>query len=193
MNAMYDPYTYKRRRCIISFVPVLVFLIICLFVPIISYVVIQPRVPRFVLEDLYVDSHSKNSSVIVKLSSTNPSHNTSVNYINMNLHIRVLGGFETERVFLGGTFQQKPRSTKTWEAVVAKNNDTGNPTGAFLVRHGEANGDVIADMKIQWKRGIFSPLKFGLQVTCPVLLNLKDLSYADTIRTMSTCSHHFQF
>ncbi|KAL9842177.1 hypothetical protein AtNW77_Chr2g0246691 [Arabidopsis thaliana] len=161
----------KNGKTIIYFgVPAaLILLIICVFA--FNYIAIQPRVPRFMLEDLYVDPLS-NTSVIVKLSSTNPSYKSSVYYRKISLHVL------------------EPRTVRLWTAVIANNNDNGKPTGAFLVRHGMYYGHVIADIVFQWKSGIFSFKEFGLHVRCPVLLRLEDLSSA-TIRAGSTCSQHF--
>ncbi|KAG7642249.1 hypothetical protein ISN44_As02g021810 [Arabidopsis suecica] len=178
----------KNGKTIIYFgVPAALFLlIICVFA--FSYIAIQPRVPRFMLEDLYVDPLS-NTSVIVKLSSTNPSSESSVYYREISLHVLVGEKFETESVFLQSR-RQEPRTVRLWTAVIANNNDNGKPTGAFLVRHGMYYGHVIADIVFQWKSGIFSFKEFGLHVRCPVLLRLEDLSSA-TIRAGSTCSQHF--
>ncbi|XP_010474535.1 PREDICTED: NDR1/HIN1-like protein 12 [Camelina sativa] len=185
-------YSDKRRTKIIYVVSGLaVLLVTCVLAVVFSLVAIQPRVPRFVLEDLYVDDdHLSNSSVIVKLSSTNPSYKTSVYYSNMNLHMRVRKFFdyETESVSLESKLQE-PREDVTWTAVVANDNDNVRPIGAFKGRDGKADGDVIADMKIQWKSKIFRSPKFGLRVTCSVLVRLKDLSSADT-KLKSACSHH---
>ncbi|AEC07966.1 hypothetical protein ISN45_At02g021360 [Arabidopsis thaliana x Arabidopsis arenosa] len=178
----------KNGKTIIYFgVPAaLILLIICVFA--FNYIAIQPRVPRFMLEDLYVDPLS-NTSVIVKLSSTNPSYKSSVYYRKISLHVLVGEKFETESVFLQSR-RQEPRTVRLWTAVIANNNDNGKPTGAFLVRHGMYYGHVIADIVFQWKSGIFSFKEFGLHVRCPVLLRLEDLSSA-TIRAGSTCSQHF--
>lgn len=106
----------------------------------------------------------------------------------MNLHVRVLGNFETESVLVENKLQE-PRGFATWTAVVATNNDKVRPSGTFLVRNGLADGDVIADLMIQWKWWIFSSAERGYQVRCPVLLRLEDLSSA-IAKPMSTCSHH---
>ncbi|CAH8263862.1 unnamed protein product [Arabidopsis lyrata] len=140
----------------------------------------------FMLEDLYVDPHSP--SVFVNLSSTNPSSKSSVYYSKLSLHVLVPGDFETETVFLQSK-RQKPREVTTWTAVLANNNDNLKRTWDFLVSHGIADGYVIADIKFQWKSGIFSFRKFGLHVRCPVLLILDDLS--STSRAVFPCSQHF--
>lgn len=124
----------------------------------------------------------------MQLSSTNPSPKSSVYYTQMKIHVRVLADFETEGVFLENKLQE-PRGVATWTAVVATNSNEVRPSGTFLVRNGLADGDVIADLMIQWKSGIFSSSKYGYQVRCPVLLRLEDLSSA-IAKPMSTCSHH---
>ncbi|CAL9234489.1 unnamed protein product, partial [Arabidopsis halleri] len=151
-----------------------------------SYLATQPRVPQFMLEDLYVDPQSP--SVFVNLSSTNPSSKSSVYYSKLSLHVLVPGDFETETVFLQSK-RQKPREVTTWTAVLANNNDNLKRTWDFLVIHGIADGYVIADIMFQWKSSIFSFRKFGLHVRCPVLLILDDLSSAS--RAVFPCSQHF--
>lgn len=82
---------------------------------------------------------------------------------------------------------QEPREVTTWTAVVASNNDNNDKShGAFQIRNGEINGDVVADLSFQWKSWIFS-IKPNLHVTCPVMLNLKDLT-SSVPKPMSSCS-----
>lgn len=125
----------------------------------------------------------------VKLSSNNPSPKSSVYYSKIGLRVWVEGDFETESVFLDSTLQHT-RGVVTWTAVVATNSDSAKPSGSFQVRDGVTKGDVIADLSIQWKSGIFWSSKFSLRVRCPVLLNLKDLT-STVSKPMSSCSHHF--
>ncbi|KAJ4903101.1 Late embryogenesis abundant (LEA) hydroxyproline-rich glycoprotein family [Raphanus sativus] len=141
-------------------------------------------VPRFMLDDVSLDPVS-GSKVLVKLSSTNPS-SSRIYYSEMSLHVQMEEIFETERVLLQSTVQA-PHERTTWTGVVARNNvNSDKPDGTFQMRDGVENGDVIAEVKIQKNMLIFKSKKRRLRVTCPVLLNLKDLT-AVVSRPMSTC------
>ncbi|KAG2308387.1 hypothetical protein Bca52824_028135 [Brassica carinata] len=144
---------------------------------------IKVRDPQFMLDDVSLDPIS-GSKVLVKLSSTNPS-SSSLSYSDMSLYVQIEEIFETERVFLQSTVQ-KPHERTTWTGVVARNNvNNDRPDGTFQMRDGVENGNVIAEVKIKKKSLMFSQ-KSRLRVTCPVLLNLKDLT-AVVSRPMSTC------
>ncbi|KAF8098250.1 hypothetical protein N665_0270s0022 [Sinapis alba] len=144
---------------------------------------IKVPVPRFMLDDVSLDPVSR-SKVLVKLSSTNPS-SSIIYYSELSLHVRIEEIFETERVFLQSTLQE-PHERTTWTGVVARNNVKNDmPEGTFQMRDGVENGDVIAEVKIQKKSWMFNS-KSRLRVTCPVLLNLKDLTAAVS-RPMCAC------
>ncbi|KAL0741008.1 hypothetical protein Bca4012_082521 [Brassica carinata] len=144
---------------------------------------IKVRDPQFMLDDVSLDPIS-GSKVLVKLSSTNPS-SSSLSYSDMSLYVQIEEIFETERVFLQSTVQ-KPHERTTWTGVVARDNvNNDRPDGTFQMRDGVENGNVIAEVKIKKKSLMFSQ-KSRLRVTCPVLLNLKDLT-AVVSRPMSTC------
>ncbi|VVB16497.1 unnamed protein product [Arabis nemorensis] len=176
-------YSDKRKIKKYSLVAaVLLIIILCVFV--IVYKSIQPR-PLFILEDLYVDSVS-NSSLMVKLLSTNPSSKSSLYYSKIGMRVWVEGNFETERVFLANTFQ-KPKSVLAWTAAVATNSNNARINGSFQMRDGVTKGNVIVDLSIQWKSGILSSSKFSSRIRCPLLLNLKDLTSAVS-KPMSSCS-----
>ncbi|ESQ50141.1 hypothetical protein EUTSA_v10002219mg [Eutrema salsugineum] len=172
----YKDINKKKSVKIIGFIGVLIIIGVASAV---MYYANKPPVPRFMLDDLYVDPLSK-SSVLVKLSSTNPSSST-LHYSKGSLLVQIEGIFETDRVFLQET-SQEPHERTTWTAVVASNKKD-EPNGSFQMRNGITNGVVIADLKI-YKSSIF---KTSLRVRCPVVLNLKDLT-STVSKPMVTCS-----
>ncbi|CAH8302639.1 unnamed protein product [Eruca vesicaria subsp. sativa] len=127
---------------------------------------IKPPVPLFMLDDLSVDQVS-NSSVVVTLSSNNPSHTTNIYYSEVSVGVQIKGIFRSDSVNLQSTLQET-RERTPWTTVVAINNGNNvNTNGSLGIIDGlMKNGDVVAHVKILGKFGI---LKNSLLYTCPIM------------------------
>ncbi|KAG2327351.1 hypothetical protein Bca4012_036360 [Brassica carinata] len=163
LSVSYEDIQQKRitKIFVISCVPIVLLLLGLIAI----FTLIKPPVPQFMLDDLSVDPVS-NSSLVVNLSSTNPSYTTDIYYSKMSVGVKIEGIFQTESVFLQSTLQ-KPHERTLWTAVVAIN----MTNGSLGMRDGLMKaGDVVAHVNILGKFGI---LKNSLLVTCPILNDLK--------------------
>ncbi|CAN7128052.1 unnamed protein product [Brassica rapa subsp. narinosa] len=160
LSVSYEDIQQKREQKILVWSCAAVGLLLLGLVVILT--LIHPPVPQFMLDDLSVDPVS-NSSLVVNLSSTNPSYTTDIYYSKMSVDVQIEGIFQSESVFLQSTLQ-KPHERTPWTAVVTIN----KTNGSLGMRDGSMK--VVAHVNILGKFGI---LKNSLVVTCPILNDLK--------------------
>ncbi|KAI4364172.1 hypothetical protein MLD38_020300 [Melastoma candidum] len=168
-----------RRLC----VGLLVFNFFLLLTVLLAWAVIQPRKPRFVLQDITVYAFNTSvpnfltSNFEVTILSRNPNSKLGIYYDRLDVYITYNNQEVTLRTIIPPSYQGH-KDVVVWSPFVYGTMVPIAPYNSLALGQDQAVGGVQIAVKIngrvRWKVGTFITGRYHLYVKCPALLSLGD-------------------
>ncbi|GAB2300750.1 hypothetical protein Dimus_034787 [Dionaea muscipula] len=169
----------KHRWLRRFFIPFLVVVFLVLLAVLITWAVLQPKKPRFTLQDATVFSLNLTapnvlSSILqVTVDSHNPNHRIGVYYDRLDVYIVYRDQQITYHTSIPTAFQDT-HSTNIWSPFLYGQSVPIAPiTGARLTvdeSRGTVPLDVKLDGRVKWRVGVFTSGTYRIHVDCPALI-----------------------
>ncbi|KAK1404664.1 VAMP protein SEC22 [Heracleum sosnowskyi] len=165
-----------RRLCAC----LLVFCFIVLLVFLITWAILQPKKPRFIVRDATIYNFKIASSpdlltsnFQITVSSRNPNDNIGIYYDKLDVYASYRGQQITYYTDIPSTYQGH-KGVNVWSPFIS---GTSVPIAPFIgeaLSTDQASGGIQMTIKIngrvRWKVGTFVSGRYHLHVTCPVYI-----------------------
>ncbi|KAK6131607.1 hypothetical protein DH2020_034621 [Rehmannia glutinosa] len=166
------------RRCcagllIFSFIVLLVFLII--------WAILQPKKPRFTLQDatifnLNVSAPNVISTTVqVTINSRNPNSRIGIYYDKLGVYANYHNQQITYYTVIPPVYQGH-KDVNVWSPFIYGNNVPVAPYNGIALSQDQSSGGIRMTIKIngrvKWKVGTFVSGRYHIHVTCPVYIPL---------------------
>ncbi|KAK6145741.1 hypothetical protein DH2020_022561 [Rehmannia glutinosa] len=166
------------RRCCAGF---LVFSFIVLFVFLIIWAILQPKKPRFTLQDatiftLNVSAPNVISTTVqVTINSRNPNSRIGVYYDKLDVYANYHNQQITYYTVIPPVYQGH-KDVNVWSPFIYGNNVPVAPYNGIALSQDQSSGGIRMTIKIngrvKWKVGTFVSGRYHLHVSCPVYIPL---------------------
>ncbi|KAK4414780.1 NDR1/HIN1-like protein 1 [Sesamum alatum] len=166
------------RRCCAG---LLIFSFIILFVILIVWAVLQPKKPRFTLQDatiftLNVSAPNVISTTVqVTINSRNPNSRIGVYYDKLHAYATYHNQQITYYTAIPPVYQGH-KDVNIWSPFIYGNNVPVAPYNGLALSQDQSNGairlTVKLDGRVKWKVGSFISGRYHLHVSCPAYIPL---------------------
>ncbi|KAK6147315.1 hypothetical protein DH2020_018227 [Rehmannia glutinosa] len=166
------------RRCFAGF---LVVSFIVLFVFLIIWAVLQPKKPRFTLQDatiftLNVSAPNVISTTVqVTINSRNPNSRIGIYYDKLDVYANYHNQQITYYTVIPPVYQGH-KDVNVWSPFIYGNNVPVAPYNGIALSQDQSSGGIRMTIKIngrvKWKVGTFVSGRYHLHVSCPVYIPL---------------------
>ncbi|KAF5473488.1 hypothetical protein F2P56_010096 [Juglans regia] len=173
----------KHRHWIFRriFAGILIFMFVVLVTVLIVWAILQPRKPRFVLQDATVYAfnvssppNSLTSTFQVTLYSRNPNDKIGIYYDKLDVYATYRNQQITLRSQIPSTYQGH-KDVNIWSPFIYGNSVPVAPYNALALSQDKAIGAVMImikiDGRVRWKVGTFISGRYHLYVRCPASIN----------------------
>lgn len=163
-----------------------VILFILLVIVLITWAILHPHKPRFVLQDttLYAFNVSSNPNLLtstfqVTVSSNNPNDNIGIYYDRMDIYAAYRDQQITLRTRIPRSYEGN-KDVDVWSPIIYGNSVPIAPYNSVALSQDQANGYVMVLIKIdgrmRWKVGSFTSGGYHIFVTCPAYIPIGNTS-----------------
>ncbi|KAL3839362.1 hypothetical protein ACJIZ3_023953 [Penstemon smallii] len=166
------------RRCCGS---LLIFLFIILLIFLLVWAILQPRKPRFVIQDATIFTlnvsapNVMSTTVQVTINSRNPNSNIGIYYDKMNVYASYHSQQITYYTIIPPVYQGH-KDVNVWSPFIYGNNVPVAPYNGIALSQDQSNGAINMlikmDGRIKWKVGSVITGHYHLHVTCPAYIPL---------------------
>ncbi|KAL2503129.1 NDR1/HIN1-like 1 [Forsythia ovata] len=170
----------KRQRfirgCCACF---LITVFILLFVILLVWAILQPKKPRFILQDATIFSLNVSApniistTVQVTINSRNPNSKVGVYYDKLSVYASYHSQQITYYTIIPPVYQGH-KDTNVWSPFVYGNNVPVAPYNGLALSQDQSNGAIRMifkiDGRVKWKVGTFVSGRYHLHVTCPAYI-----------------------
>ncbi|KAI8562921.1 hypothetical protein RHMOL_Rhmol03G0073300 [Rhododendron molle] len=163
----------------------LVLLFILLVVFLITWAVLQPKKPQFVLQDATVYAlnvsalNFVSSSISLTISSQNPNDNIGVYYDKLDVYATYQDQQITYYTAIPPTYQGH-HDVNVWSPYIVGTNVPVAPYNGLSLNQDAADGSIVLFIKIigrvRWKVGTITTGNYHFDVTCPALITFAMIS-----------------
>ncbi|KAG8374038.1 hypothetical protein BUALT_Bualt11G0089400 [Buddleja alternifolia] len=168
---------YLRRFC----AGLLIFCFIILLIVLIVWSVLQPRKPRFILQDatifnLNVSAPNVISTTVqVTVNSRNPNSKIGIYYDRMNVYATYHNQQITYYTVIPAVYQGH-KEVNVWSPFLYGNTVPVAPYNGIALSQDQSNGAIMLTIKlngrVKWKVGSFISGHYHLHVNCPAYIPL---------------------
>ncbi|WOG98259.1 hypothetical protein DCAR_0417600 [Daucus carota subsp. sativus] len=165
-----------RRVCSV----LLVILFICLLTFLIIWAVLQPKKPRFTLQDATIYAFNVTavpnlltSNFQVTVTSRNPNSKIGIYYDKLD----IFATYRSQQITYFTTIlpaYQGHKDTNVWSPFIYGTNVPVAPYNGVALSQDQASGDILLMIKmngrVRWKVGSFTSGRYHIHVTCPAYI-----------------------
>lgn len=158
-----------------------VVLFVILLIVLITWAILHPRKPRFVLHDATVyafnvssDPGLLTSTFQVTLASNNPNDKIGIYYDRLDVYAT----YRDQQITLSTripSLYEGHKDIDVWSPLIYGNSVPIAPYNSLALREDQSNGHVMVLIKIngrlRWKVGAFTSGGYHVHVTCPAYIN----------------------
>ncbi|XP_052198239.1 NDR1/HIN1-like protein 1 [Diospyros lotus] len=170
----------KRKRLLKKILAgVLIFLFIVLVVFLLVWAILQPKKPRFILQDATIYGFNVSapnllsSTIQVTISSRNPNSNIGIFYDKLDVFATYHNQQITYYTGIPPTYQGH-KEVNVWSPFISGVNVPVAPYNGVALSQDQADGAVMLLImvygRIRWKTGTLITGKYHLHVTCPAMI-----------------------
>ncbi|KAG9160424.1 hypothetical protein Leryth_008835 [Lithospermum erythrorhizon] len=164
------------QRCCGAF---LIILFICLFIFLLTWAILQPRKPRFILQDATIFNFNVSapnllsSQMQVTVFARNPNRRIGIYYDNLDIYATYHSQQITYYTVIPAAYQGH-KDNNVWSPFVYGNNVPIAPYNGPALTSDQTSGSVWLTIKIdgrvKWKVGSIITGRYHLHVTCPAYI-----------------------
>ncbi|KAK4790725.1 hypothetical protein SAY86_018029 [Trapa natans] len=166
-------------------------LFILLIVVLITWAVLHPRKPQFILQDttLYAFNVSATPSLLTStfqatVSSRNPNDNIGIYYDRLDVYATYLDQQITTRTRIPASYEGH-KDIDVWSPFIYGNSVPVAPYNSAALAQDQANGYIMVmikiDGRVRWKVGSFTSGGYHIFVTCPAYIPFGDGSKGTSV------------
>ncbi|KAL2554174.1 NDR1/HIN1-like 1 [Forsythia ovata] len=172
-----------RKRILRWFSWLLIFNFIVLIIILLVYAILQPKKPRFILQDatifnLTVSAATPNiisTTIQVTINSRNPNDNIGIYYDKMDVYATYHHQQITYFTAIPPVYQGH-KDVNIWSPFVYGENVPVAPFNGLALSQDQTNGVIQVvfkiDSRVKWKVGSFVSGRYHLHVSCPAYVPL---------------------
>ncbi|CAA3031877.1 NDR1/HIN1-like protein 1 [Olea europaea var. sylvestris] len=174
----------KRRKLLWRwFSAILIFIFIILVIILLVFAILEPKSPRFVLQDatvfnLTVSTATPNiisTSIQVTIYSRNPNDKIGIYYDKMDVYATYHHQQITYFTSIPPVYQGH-KDVNLWSPFVYGDNVPVAPFNGLALSQDQSNGVIPVvfkiDSRVKWKVGSFVTGRYHLHVSCPAYISL---------------------
>ncbi|XP_059646590.1 NDR1/HIN1-like protein 1 [Cornus florida] len=170
----------RRRKLIRRFCAgLLIFNLILLIMILLVWAILQPKKPRFILQDATVYAFNVSapnfvtSTIQITISSRNPNDKIGIYYDKLDVYAIYRSQQITYYTGIPPTYQGH-KDVNVWSPFISGVNVPVAPYNGIALSQEQAGGSVQLiikiDARVRWKVGTFTSGKYRLHVKCPAFL-----------------------
>ncbi|OWM79324.1 NDR1/HIN1-like protein 1 [Punica granatum] len=168
-----------------------IILLILLIIVLITWAILHPHKPRFVLQDttLYAFNVSSNPSLLTStfqatISSRNPNDKIGIYYDRLDIYATYRDQQITVRTRIPKSYEGH-KDVDVWSPFIYGNSVPIAPYNSVTLSQDQANGYVMimikVDGRVRWKVGTFISGSYHIFVTCPAYITFGSRSKGTSV------------
>ncbi|XP_058205785.1 NDR1/HIN1-like protein 1 [Rhododendron vialii] len=186
-----DHHKGKYGRLVRGFLAgLLILLFILLVVFLITWAVLQPKKPQFVLQDATVYAlnvsapNFVSSTISLTISSRNPNDNIGIYYDKLDVYATYQDQQITYYTAIPPTYQGH-HDVNVWSPYIVGTNVPVAPYNGLSLNQDTADGSIVLfikiDGRVRWKVGTITTGDYHFDVTCPAFITFGSQSTGITV------------